>query len=99
MRTYVIDNGLTYSSRALFFVEAPEDFGDWLTNTLVPWLGSRNLPGDRLRVAGVCDGVQWRAGETWTTMTYQFFLADDTVVGDYDYDVTPPEPRPRYKDS
>jgi len=96
MMTYIIDNGQMYSSHALYFVEAPEDFAEWLRDVLVPWLERAKLPGERLRVLGTCQSVAWLEVAR-SSMSYQFFLVDDTVVGDYDYDASPPARRPLYR--
>jgi len=93
---FIIDNGLEYSSRALYFVEAPEDFESWFESVLLPWLKKAGLSGEDLKIVGTCDGVRWKSTKM-QTMTYQFFLADDLAVGDYNYDESPPEHRPLYR--
>jgi hypothetical protein len=93
--TYIIDNGRDYSDHALYFVEAPADFGAWFAKELVPWLRTRNMRGDRLKVVGTCQSVEWVRG--MRTMTLEQFLGDDCVVEEFDYDEVPPEHRPRYK--
>ena len=47
---FIIDNGLMYSSRHLYFVEASRGFGAWLKNELVPWLNKASLPGETLEL-------------------------------------------------
>lgn len=96
MITFIIDNGLRYSSHALYFVEAPDDFGAWIMTVLVPWLKRASLKGEELVVRGACNKVR-RLSLNMSTMTYQFFLADSLIVGDYDYNQSPPEHRPLYR--
>ncbi len=35
---YIFDNGEVYSNHALYFVDAPEDFGGWFNDGYRPWL-------------------------------------------------------------
>ena len=35
---YIFDNGEVYSNHALYFVDAPEDFGAWFNDVYRPWL-------------------------------------------------------------
>ena len=95
-KTFIIDNGLMYSCRTLYFVEAPEDFELWFRDSLVSWLKDHELTGDKSKIVGVCDSVTWRACDM-STMTYQVFLSDSLRVEDFDYSETPPEPRPTYR--
>ena len=92
---YILDNGLMYSDHSLYFVQAPEDFGAWFEQTLVPWLKVRNLRGDRMTVVGTCRSVEW--ARDMHSMSLEQFLGDDCVVEEIDYDETPPEHRPCYR--
>jgi len=35
---FILDNGEVYSNHALYFVDAPEDFGVWFNDVYRPWL-------------------------------------------------------------
>ncbi|MGC9986169.1 MAG: hypothetical protein ABSF35_21410 [Polyangia bacterium] len=35
---YIFDNGEAYSNHALYFVDAPEDFGAWFNDVYRPWI-------------------------------------------------------------
>jgi hypothetical protein len=35
---YIFDNGEVYSNHALYFVDAPEDFGAWFNDVYRPWI-------------------------------------------------------------
>jgi hypothetical protein len=35
---YIFDNGEVYSNHALYFVDAPEDFGAWFNDVYLPWV-------------------------------------------------------------
>jgi hypothetical protein len=35
---YIFDNGESYSNHALYFVEAPDDFGEWFDGVYRPWV-------------------------------------------------------------
>jgi len=35
---YIFDNGEAYSNHALYFVEAPDDFGEWFSDVYRPWI-------------------------------------------------------------
>jgi hypothetical protein len=35
---YIFDNGEAYSNHALYFVDAPEDFGAWFNGVYLPWV-------------------------------------------------------------
>jgi hypothetical protein len=35
---FVFDNGESYSNHALFFVDAPDDFGEWFDGVYRPWV-------------------------------------------------------------
>jgi len=93
--TYIIDNGHVYSDHALYFVQAPKDFGEWLEEVLVPWLKARDMRGDRLTVVGTCESVKW--ARDVQSMSLEQFLNDDCVVEELDYGETPPDHRPRYR--
>ena len=42
---FVLDNGESYSNHALYFVEAPDDFGTWFNEVYRPWVdGSEYRP-------------------------------------------------------
>jgi|SRR5271157_2127054 len=94
MITYVIDNGLRYSSKALYFVEAPSDFGKWFNGVLLPWLRRNSMRGDSLSIIGTSHSITWINGQT--TMPYHVFLEDDSVIDQYNYDESPWERRPLY---
>ncbi len=94
MATYLIDNGQRYSDHVVYFVEAPEDFGDWLEKTLIPWLRERDLVGGHMRILAVSLGsMSWRDKDR--CMSWERFLNDR--FDDFDFDVNPPEHRPRYQ--
>lgn len=96
MITYIIDNGLDYSSHCLYFVEAPVSFGNWLEKTLVPWCKARSLRGRDLKIVATCLGrLTWRIEDA--SMTLDSFLADDMIVEEFDYTETYPERRPRFQ--
>jgi hypothetical protein len=97
MPTYVVDNGQSYSLQALYFVEAPDDFGQWLEQVLVPWLKDKELEGQLLKVCGTCDEVHWLVRDR-TTMSLHDFLNDSSIVSPFDYLEPPHQPRPRYRE-
>jgi len=35
---FIFDNGEVYSNHALYFVDAPEDFGAWFNDVYLPWI-------------------------------------------------------------
>jgi hypothetical protein len=35
---FIFDNGEVFSNHALYFVDAPEDFGAWFNNVYRPWI-------------------------------------------------------------
>ncbi len=35
---FIFDNGESYSNHALYFVDAPEDFGTWFNDVYRPWI-------------------------------------------------------------
>ena len=42
---FIFDNGEVFSNHALYFVEAPEDFGAWFDSVYRPWVdGSEYRP-------------------------------------------------------
>ena len=92
---YVVDNGLSYSSHALRFVEAPEDFGTWFTETLVPWLDLHDLLGGGQKIVGSCSTITWIEKWGMSTMSFQDFLKEH--IEDETFDTNPPEIRPRYR--
>ena len=96
MPIFIIDNGLRYSGHALYFVEAPEDFGEWFMQTLVPWLRSGSMPGAEMHILGTCESVHWLV-EHWKAMTFHDFLNDDSAITEFNYDESPPQSRPHYK--
>jgi hypothetical protein len=96
MNTYIIDNGLKYSSHELHFVEAPKSFGKWFEETLVPWLSQRNMWGSRLRIVATCSKpLDWR--EPGSSLKLEDFLNTDHIIEGVDYDEIPPQHRPRYR--
>lgn len=55
---YIFDNG--ESDNAIYFVEAPPDFGDWWKTIFDPW---QNEHGGRYVLLGVAPSVTWWEGE------------------------------------
>ena len=90
--TYVIDNGRIYSDHALYFVQAPEDFGQWLEQVLVPWLKSHDLTGKLMTIIGTCESIKWLRDRS--PIAPGEFLDD---VKDVDYSEHPPVHRLRYR--
>lgn len=35
---FIFDNGEAFSNHALYFIDAPEDFGGWFDNVYRPWI-------------------------------------------------------------
>jgi len=92
---YLVDNGMIYSSKTLYFVEAPEDFEAWFEGILLPWLKQHSMLGKNMKIVGRCTNLTFsEAG--YKTMTVKEFLEDNMIVEEMDYGETPPEPRPRY---
>jgi hypothetical protein len=93
MKTYIIDNGLSSTRRVVYFVEAPEDFGEWFTSILCPWLKSHDVEISYFWwVAGICSEVEWTSDRSSTP--FQEFL--DEEISAFDYTESPPTPRPKY---
>lgn len=97
MVTFIIDNGMDYSSHAIYFVEAPKNFGKWFEKTLVPWLRERNMRGDSMRILATSpERLSWRSGGS--SMKWEDFLnGGDYRFEEFDYTESPALPRPRYR--
>jgi hypothetical protein len=55
---YIFDNGKPYSDHALYFIEAPDDFGAWFNEVYRPWV---NVVEDGpLMIVAVADKVERR---------------------------------------
>jgi hypothetical protein len=55
---YIFDNGESYSNHALFFVDAPEDFGAWFNGVYRPWIdGAEYRP---LMIVGTAPAIERR---------------------------------------
>jgi len=55
---FILDNGESYSNHALFFVDAPEDFGSWFDGVYRPWIdGAEYRP---LTIVGTAPAVERR---------------------------------------
>jgi hypothetical protein len=93
---YLIDNGMIYSSKTLYFVEAPEDFKDWFEGILLSWLKQHSMRGEDMKIVGRCTNLGF-SDAGYKTMTVKEFLEDDMIVESPDYGESPPEPRPRYQ--
>ena len=53
---YIFDNGKPYSDHALYFIEAPDDFGAWFNGVYRPWVdGVEDGP---LMIVAVADKVE-----------------------------------------
>ena len=54
---YLFDNGEVYSNHALYFVEAPADFGTWFNTVYRPWVdGAEYRP---LMIVGTTEELSW----------------------------------------
>ena len=91
---YIIDNGLAFSSHALRFVEAPEDFGKWFMEKLVPWLDLHDLLGSSQKIVGTCLTITWVEQQGISTMSLEEFLRE--WIEEKNIDTNPTESRPRY---
>jgi hypothetical protein len=55
---FIFDNGESYSNHALFFVDAPDDFGAWFNDVYRPWVdGIEYRP---LTIVGTAPAVERR---------------------------------------
>ena len=56
---YIFDNGESYSNHALYFVEAPEDFGAWFNEVYRSWVdGAEYRP---LLIVATAPSIEQRA--------------------------------------
>ena len=56
---YIFDNGESYSNHALYFVEAPEDFGAWFNDVYRSWVdGAEYRP---LMIVAMAPSIEQRA--------------------------------------
>jgi hypothetical protein len=91
---YIIDNGKHYSSHAIHFVEAPDDFGLWFDDVLLSWLKLNDLSGGSMQILASALEVTWR--EKDATESYGDFL-ESYEIEQFDYGREPAEPRPQYR--
>jgi hypothetical protein len=91
MPIYIIVNGVCDPDRSVFFVEAPEDFGEWFISVLLKWLKG----ADDWSVVGICNEIKWSAGKT--SVPFQLFLKSQIdYLPDSLYKMSRLGPRPKY---
>lgn len=93
---YVIDNGASCSDHRLYFVEAPEDFGEWWGSILLPWLAAADELGARMKIVATSPKIEWREKAS-TLAVDEFFDECDYQIPEWCYDTTPPRHRPVYR--
>lgn len=91
---YIIDNGLDYSEHCYYFVEAPEDFGEWFMGDLMPWYQARDMIDSRMKIVASTPVITWR--DKNATVGYEDFLGEDGNLNGYDLE-DPPTRRPTYR--
>ena len=106
---YIFDNGEVFSNHALFFVDAPEDFGAWCNEGYRPWIdGAEYRP---LMIVATAPSVERRERVPYTPRPLDKFdmsIEDDPM---HEFSTMPAvdflakiveqkrdgEPRPRYR--
>jgi hypothetical protein len=94
---YIVDNGQDYSDHRMYFVEAPQDFGQWWREKFEPWA---KLPSDwrygvcDLSIVGVAPSVDWWHGGSYPVVDW---LREHIASDDWCETEEGETPRPRYR--